>query len=299
MNISLSKFKRVQISQYSTKHYARSMIGNIIVIIFLLCVAGFLAMPLVYAIANSLKPFSEIFVYPPRFFVVNPTLDNFRDLFVTCANQWIPFSRYFFNSCFISVTTTVLTVFISSLCAYPLAKNDFPFKEKIFSTIVVSLLFVSAVTFLPQYLVISKLGMIDTYWALIIPPLSGSLGVFLMKQFMEQIPTAIIEAARIDGCGEFKIFRLIIMPNVKPAWMTLIIFTFQGIWNNSSIQQFVFNEELRTLPSLMQQIVSGNTMAYAGVGAASAVFMMIPSLIIFIATQGSVMQTMAFAGIKE
>ena len=162
-----------------------------------------------------------------------------------------------------------------------------------------ALLFVPAVTFLPQYLVISRIHLINTYGALILPVLGTTLGVFLMKQFIEPLPDSLLEAARIDGCSEFRILFSIVMPNVKPAWMTLIIFTFQSVWNSGGSSQFVFKENLRTLPILLSQIVSSGTIARAGVGSAATVVMMLPPIILFIIGQSSVVQTMATAGIKE
>ncbi len=277
----------------------RSLGGDIVVYIILALSGAFMMLPLVYAVVNSLKPFDEIFIYPPRFYVVNPTLSNFVDLFILCSNTWVPFSKYLFNSVFTAGMTTFLMIVIASMCAYPLAKNDFPGKNALFSLIVTALLFVPQVTFLPQYFIIERLGMIDTYWVQILPALGTTLGVFLMKQFMEQIPTTLLEAARIDGYSEFRILFRIVMPNVRPAWMTLMIFTFQGAWNNASVQQFVFKENLRTLPTLISQIVAGNTIARAGVGAAAAIFLMVPPIVLFMIAQTSVVQTMAFAGIKE
>ena len=293
------KNKKKSGNGYAAKYYARSFGGNIAFGIFLIIFAVFMAIPLVYAFVNAFKPFEEIFVFPPRLYVVNPTWDNFVDLFDICSNTWVPFTKYLFNSVFVSVVTTVLTIVISSMCAYPLAKNQFRGKNVIFSLIVTSLLFVAQVTFLPQYLIIAKLGLIDTYSVMILPALGSTLGVFLMKQFMEQIPTALLEAARMDGCNEFYIWYKIVMPNVKPAWITVMIFTFQGVWNNSGSQQFVFKESLRTLPTMMSQIVSGSTIARAGVSSAATVFLMVPPILLFLFSQFSVVQTMAFAGIKE
>lgn len=277
----------------------RSRAGNFLVAVVLTLCGAVLALPLVYAVVNAFKPFDELFIFPPRFYVVNPTWDNFIDLMAMCANSWVPFTKYLFNSLFTTVVTTAAMVVISAMCAYPLAKNKFPGNKAIFNTIVTALLFVPAVTFLPQYLVIAKLHMIDTYWALILPTLGTTLGVFLMKQFMEPLPDALMEAARIDGCSEFGILFRIVMPVVKPAWMTLIIFTFQSVWNNTGASQFVFKENMRTLPILLSQIVSSGTIARAGVGSASAVVLMLPPIILFVIGQSSVVQTMASAGIKE
>lgn len=281
------------------KRFARSRGGNFMVYL-LLAISGFVfALPLIFAVVNSIKPFDEIFIYPPRLYVVNPTTDNFIDLFALCSNTWVPFSKYLFNSLSSTVIVTVAMVVISSMCAFPLAKNRFPGKKIIFNVIVSALLFVPAVTFLPQYLVISKIGLIDNYLVLILPSLGTTLGVFLMKQFMETIPDALLEAARIDGCTEFGTLFKIVMPNVKPAWLTLVIFTFQSAWNNTSSQQYIFKERLRTLPTLLNQIVSGSTMARAGAAAAASVVLMIPPILLFILSQASVMQTMAHAGLKE
>lgn len=277
----------------------RSRAGNVVVALVLIVCGAILALPLVYAVVNAFKPFDELFIFPPRLYVVNPTWDNFVDLMAMCSNTWVPFTKYLFNSLFTTIAATVAMVIISAMCSYPLAKNKFPGRSSIFHTIVTALLFVPAVTFLPQYLVIAKLHMIDTYWALILPTLGTTLGVFLMKQFMEPLPDALMEAARIDGCTEFGILFKIVMPVVKPAWMTLVIFTFQSVWNNTGASQFVFKENMRTLPILLSQIVSSGTIARAGVGSAATVVLMLPPIILFVFGQSSVVETMASAGIKE
>ncbi len=280
------------------KKQIRSLGGNILVGVILALVGSFLALPLVYAVITALKPIDELFIFPPRFFVRNPTLDNFVDLIDLCANGRVPFTKYLFNSIFISVCYTVLQVLFSSAAAYPLAKIDFPGRALYFKVIVTSLLFTTTVTQLPIYIILSEMGLIDSYWAMILPPLGGTMSVFLMKQFMEQIPQAIIEAARIDGCNEFKVFFNIIIPNVKPAWLTLIIFAFQAIWNAQS-GILIFREDLRPLPTMIGQIVTGNGIARAGAGSAATVFLMVPPIVLFIFTQSGVMETMASAAIKE
>lgn len=284
--------------KFVAKKYTRSIGGNLLVWFFLALFGSFLALPLIYVIASSLKPYNEIFIFPPKILVNNPTIDNFIDLFELCANLNMPFSRYLFNSIFISVIVTISHVVFSSMCAYPLAKNDFPGKKTIFKLIEFSLMFVSTVTFLPQYIIISRLRMIDTLWAMILPSLGTTLGVFLMKQFMEQIPTAIIEAARIDGCTEYGIFLRIIMPNVKPAWFTLTIFVFQAIWGNAG-QEFVFREDLRTLPVIISQLTTGAGIARVGSTAAGTIFLMTPPILMFLVLQSNVVETMSSAAIKE
>ncbi len=279
------------------KRYTRSTGGNVFVMLVLIITGCFMALPLVYALVSSLKPFEEIFIFPPRFFVRRPTLDNFINLFIISSNLWVPFSRYIFNSIFVAFSATSLHVIIASAAAYPLAKHDIPGKKIIFSVVVLSLMFVSQVTFIPQYIIMARLGWINTYASLILPPIGASLGLFLMRQFMEGIPDSILESAKIDGASEYRIFFTIVMPNVKPAWLTLTIFSFQSIWNNPALQ-FIYNEELKLLPAAMNQIITGNNIARLGVGMAAAVFLLLPPLILFIVIQTRVIETMAYAGIK-
>ena len=296
MNI-INKLKQTNTQNgFAAKKHTRSTAGNILVWTFLAAVGFFLALPLVYAISSALKPYNEIFIFPPKILVTEPTFDNFKELFELTSNLNMPFARYLFNSVFITVVITICHVIFSSMCAYPLAKNIFPGKKVIFKVIEFSLMFVGTVTFLPQYIIVSRLHMIDTIWAMILPSLGTTLGVFLMKQFMEPIPTAIIEAARIDGCSEYRIFASIIMPNVKPAWFTLTIFIFQEVWGNAG-QQYIFREDLRTLPIIISQTTAGAGIARAS--AAGTVFLMIPPIILFLVLQSNVVETMASAAIKE
>ncbi len=282
----------------NSKRFSRSVGGNIAITVFVLLMASVLALPLVYAVVSAFKPMEEIFIFPPRFFVQNPTLENFKDLGSYVSELWVPFPRYLFNSLIITVVSTVGNIIICSACAFPLALHRFPGRNALFQLVVVALMFVGQVTFLPRYLVMAKLGMIDTWFALILPDLATSLGVFLMKQFMEQLPMSIIEAARIDGYNEFKIYWHIVMPNVKPAWLTLVIFSFQTVWNDSSVSSMVFTESLRTLPSALGQ-VSGGGIARVGAASAASLLLMLPPIILFIIAQNRVVETMAFAAIKE
>ena len=296
--MSINKKIFVLAEQRSSKRFARSVGGNLFLSFMILLTAAILALPLVYAVVSAFKPMEEIFIYPPRFFVQNPTTDNFVDLATAVSELWIPFSRYVFNSLAATVISTVGNLIICSACAFPLALHRFPGRRAMFNLIVVALMFVSQVTFLPRYLVMAHLGMIDTWYAMILPHLATSLGVFLMKQFMEQLPMSIVEAARIDGYNEFKIFWHIIMPNVKPAWLTLVIFSFQGVWNDTSVSNLVYSESMRTLPVVIKQISSGG-IARAGVASAATMLLMIPPVLLFILTQNRVVETMAFAAIKE
>ncbi len=267
-------------------------------IYFVLVLFGlFMAFPLVYAINSAFKPLDEIFVYPPRLFVQNPTMDNFQDLFVIMNKSWVPFSRYLFNTFFITVMGTAGHIIISSMGAYVLAKYRFPGSRVFFSIVVTALMFNGYVTAIPNYLVMSKIGLVDSPWAVIIPALASPMGLFLMKQYMEGIPDALLEAAKIDGAKEWSIFGTIVMPMVRPAWLTLMILSVQGLWNIKA-SNFIYSEELKTLPYALQQIVSGG-IARAGVGAAVTLVMMIVPITTFIVVESNVIETMASSGIKD
>lgn len=279
------------------KRLNRRLGGDVGIFIFLCLIGAFMLLPFVYAIVQSIKPMDEIFIFPPRFFVHNPTGENYTSLFRMVNTSWVPFTRYLFNSVFVSVVATAGHVILASMAAFPLAKFKFPGSNAIFQVVVVSLLFTTEVTALPLYIVMSSLHLIDTYWALIFPAVGASLGLFLMKQFMTTIPDSMIEAARVDGARTFTIYWRIIMPNVKPAWLTCIIFTFQAIWNNEGTQ-FIYDEAFKVLPTMFRQLSEGG-IARVGVGAAAAVLLMVPPILIFILSQGQVMETMAHSGMKD
>lgn len=275
----------------------RSLGGDVLIGIFLILFGLFMGFPLVYAINSAFKPLDEIFVYPPRLFVRNPTTDNFQDLVVILGQSWVPFTRYLFNTVFITAVGTAGHILISSMGAFVLAKYDFPGGGKFFNIVTTALMFNMYVTAIPNYLIMSKLGWVDSLWAIIIPAFAAPMGLFLMKQYMEGVPDALIEAATIDGAGLWTIFYRIVMPAVKPAWLTLMIMSIQSLWNNSAAT-FIFSEELKTLPYAMQQIAGGG-IARAGVGAAVALVMMIVPIAAFVILQSNVMETMASSGIKE
>lgn len=275
----------------------RSIGGDICNILILALFGAFMALPLVFAIGNAFKPLDEFFIFPPRFFVINPTLDNFTDLFILMAQSWVPFSRYIFNTVFITSVGTVGHVIIASMAAFVLEKHKFPGRELLFNMVILALMFSAAVTAIPNFLTMSTLGWIDTHLALIIPAFAAPIGLFLMKQFMVTIPDSLLESARIDGASEFKIFWNIAMPAVKPGWLTLVIFSFQGLWGATG-GTFIFSEELKTLPFALNQILLGG-IARAGVGAAVMLMMMLVPITMFIATQSNILQTMATSGIKE
>lgn len=275
----------------------RSRAGDFFVYLFLLLMALAMIFPLVYAIESALKPLDELFKFPPTVFAQNPTMDNFSDLFVTMGKSWVTFSRYIFNTVFITVVGTFGHLIVASMGAFVLAKYDFPGGQGFFRVVTVAMMFNGYVTMIPNYLIINALGWIDTYWAIIIPAFAGPTGLFLMKQFMEGLPTSLIEAAKIDGANEWRVFANIVMPNVKPAWLTLIIFSVQSLWNNKAAT-FIYSEEKKTLVYALQQIQSGG-IARTGQSAAVQVIVMAVPICIFILSESQILETMASSGLKD
>ena len=280
-----------------TRKLSRSRLGNLVVLVLLAAMGVFTAIPFLFSIVQSIKPVDELFVYPPRLTVSRPTLDNFAVLFNLTSSTWVPVSRYLFNSLLLTVCGTVGNVVVCSMAAYPLAKLKFHGRKLLFNLVVVSLLFTYEVTFIPNYVILSKLQMLDTFWALLLPAVATPMGLFLMKQFMEQIPDSVVESARVDGAGTLTLYWRIVMPQVKPAWLTLVIFSFQSLWNREGLE-FIFSEELKMFPTILKQVASSGV-ARAGAAAAAAVILMIPPIVVFLLSQSNVIETMASSGIKE
>ena len=275
----------------------RSVAGDIGLYIFLAIMAWLMAVPLIYQINNALKPLDELFRYPPRMFALNPTFDNFLDLFVTMGKSWVSFTRYLFNTLLVTVLGTAGHLLIASMGAFVLAKYEFPGAKTFFKLVTVSMMFVYQVTQIPNYLILNGMNMIDTYWAIIIPAFASPTGFFLMKQFMEGLPSSLIEAAKIDGASEWRVFSKIVMPNVKPALMTMIIFSVQSLWNNPA-SMYIYSEEKKTLAFAMSQIQGGG-IARMGQGAAVAIVLIVVPIATFIISESQILETMASSGLKD
>jgi len=269
----------------------------------LIPLATFAILPIVFIISTAFKPLEELLLFPPPFFVRRPTLDSFQDLLLATDALSVPFSRYLFNSVFVTLSVVLLQVVVCSMCAYPLSKSpNLPGKGIIFGMIVAALMFAPEVTAIPRYLVVQKLGLIDSYFALILPSLAWSYGLFMMKQFMDNsAPMPIIEAARVDGANEWTIFWRMVMPMCAPAWNTLLIFGFIANWNDSfSPLVFTRSEAMKTVSVAMISLTNGaNQPARMGAAAAAAFLMTAPTMIVFLLRQAKVIQTMAHSGIKS
>ena len=277
---------------------SRSAGGDFGITLMLTILGLFMFIPLYYVVIQSFKPLDELWMFPPRFIVMKPTVKNYNDLFIQMNVSWVPFSRYIFNTIMVSVVGTAGNLLFSSLAAYALSKIPFPGRNWMFKTIQTSLMFNSTVTAVTSFFIMSRLGWVDTYLAIIVPAFCTTLGLYLMKQFMDShVNNSVLEAARIDGANEFKIFWVIAMPMVKSAWLTLIIYSFQGLWNaGSSI--YIQSEQLKSFNYAIQQIVAGG-IKRAGAGAAATVIMMMVPIMVFVITQSNIIETMGSSGMKD
>lgn len=276
----------------------RSKGGTVTLLIVLLIFAAFMVLPIVLAISNALKPLNELWEFPPKLWPKEPTLKNFQDMFNIMASSLVPFSRYIFNTVMITAIGTAGNMLFSSMCAYPLAKRKFPGNRMIFKTIEMTLMFNMTVTAIPCYLVMTQVGWIDTYRALIVPTFASTLGLYLIKQFMEtSVPDSLLEAAEMDGATQWQVYWKIVMPCVRPALLTQMLLSVQSLWNLGN-STYVFSDEKKTLSYALNQIVSGGV-SRAGVGAAVTVFMMIVPITIFIICQNNIIDTMSTSGMKD
>lgn len=276
----------------------RSRGGDFGIGLFLVLMGSFLFIPMYYTVIQSLKPLDELWMFPPRFYVISPTVKNFKDLVSLMSESWVPFSRYIFNTVFISVTGVAGNLLFSSMCAYALAKIKFPGRIGIFKLIVMSLMFHTTVAAIANYITLSVLHWIDTYLAIIIPAFASTLGLYLMKQFMEtNVNNAVLESARIDGCTEWRTFWVIAMPMVKPAWLTLIVYSFQSLWNTGT-SIYIQSEQLKSFNYAVSQLVSDG-INRQGASAASTVIMMLVPILIFVACQSNIIETMGSSGMKD
>ncbi len=277
---------------------ARSRGGDAGITFVLVLMGAFMFLPMYYAVIQSLKPLDELWMFPPRFIVMKPTLKNFKDLFSLMSGNLVPFSRYIFNTIFTSVSGTVGNLFFSSLAAYAMAKIKFPGGKFMFKTVQTSLMFHQTVTAITCFMLMSAFHMIDTYWAIIIPAWGTSLGLYLMKQFMESSVThAVLESARLDGASELRTFWTIVMPMVKPGWLTLIVYSFKDLWN-AGASIYIHSEQLKSLNYAISQITAGG-IKRAGASAAATVVMMLVPISVFLVSQSNIIETMGSSGMKD
>lgn len=260
------------------------------------------ALPIVFIFFHAFKPMEELFAFPPRFITVHPTLDNFRKLMKASRSAGIPLSKYVFNSVFITVAVVFGSLLISTMAAYALSKLRFKGRLTMMQINQIALMFVSCAVMIPRYLIVNKLGLIDTYWSQILPLMALPVGLFLVKQFVDQVPDSLIEAAYMDGASEWTIYRRIVIPLIRPAIATAAILVFQQVWTNLEASNYYINDDsLKSLAFYMNTLTStstSNTVAGQGIAAAASLIMFLPNLILFCILQKQVMNTMAYSGIK-
>ena len=277
---------------------ARSAGGDAGITFVLVILGLFMFIPMYYVIIQSLKPLDELWMFPPRFYVMRPTGDNYKDLFTLMSGGLVPFTRYIFNTIFTSVAGTFGNLIFSSMAAYAMAKIKFPGGKAMFKTVRTSLMFHKTVTAVTCFMLMSTFKIIDTYWAIIIPAWGTTLGLYLMKQFMEgSVADAVLESSRLDGAREFRTFWIVAMPMVKPGWLTLIVYSFQDLWN-AGASMYIHSEQLKSLNYAIQQITAGG-IKRAGASAASLVLMMLVPISVFVITQSNIIETMGSSGMKD
>lgn len=282
---------------------SRFSFGQIKFYVFLTVLSFFMILPIFFIFSQALKPIDELFLYPPKFFVQRPTFDNFAELFRVTDITVIPKTKYLFNSLVVTVAVVFLSIAISAMTGFALSKKKFKLKKAIFEINIIALMFVPAAVSIPRYLVVEKLGLTDNLLGHILPMLALPVSVFLVKQFVDQIPDALLEAGALDGANDFYMFRHIVVPMIMPALSTVAILSFQMAWNNTETSALYMSKEtLKTFAFYMSTLTTASTMennvAGQGMAAAAALLMFIPNLLIFIFMQSKVMDTMAHSGLK-
>ncbi len=294
----LKGFKLLGGGELQYKRYTRSKFVSAIFVIFLLTFGLVCVLPLIYCVATSLKPLDEILIFPPRFFVRRPTIANYTLLPSLLSKLKVPLSRYVFNTVFITIVGTITHILAAAAAAFFFSKCKKKWVGIVFLVVQFSLLYNGTTLGVPQYIIFSKMGIIDTYWVYILPHIPSAMGVFLMKQYMDgSVPDSLLEAARIDGAGYPLIFWKIVMPMVKPAWLTLLLYAFRDMWATQSATT-IFTESLKTLPAAMSQITNAGV-ARTGSAMATTVILMIPPILVYLISQSNVLETMSNAGMKD
>lgn len=293
----------MQISKNGRRLIKRGTVSRIVVHLLMIMFVLIMALPLIYVISTAFKPMDELFKFPPEFIVRHPTLNNFFDLFASLNGSEVPFTRYVFNSLFVATGTVFLTVMVSCLGAYGLVKHAPPGAAVISNIVVASLMFVPQITTIPIFLMVNQLHMQNTYWALILPKVAVAFNFFLIQQFMGQVPDSFLESARLDGAKESTVFFKIVMPTIRPAWATLIMYSFISTWNDYfSALIYTSSDNMKTLPLALQTIAGGaatTSIGRAGAVAAASFILVLLPVLIFLLMQKQVMETMAYTGIKS
>lgn len=268
---------------------------------YLIPIAIVMLLPILYIVMTAFKPTGELFAYPPRFFVRHPTLDNFVNLFQVASDSSVPASRYLINSIVATAVVVLATLYLTAGTAFVLSKRNFRGKKTLLEINNMALMFVPIAVAIPRYFIIVLFGLKNSFWANVIPLLAMPVGIFLVKQFVDQLPNSLVEAAYIDGASNFKILFNIIIPLIRPALATVAILAFQSAWTATEASvQYIESNNLKTFAYYVSTLsnASGNAVAGAGISAAGSLLIFVPNLVLFIIMQSKVMDTMVHSGIK-
>ncbi len=292
-----TKIKRLRVKKHRVV-LNRSAGGDTAITVFMVILGVLMFLPMYLTVITAFKPAAELSIVPPKFYVVRPTLKNFIDLFTNMNQTWVPVTRYIFNTVYISVASTFGALVLGSMTAYALSRIRMPGYKLINNLIKYSLMIGSTITGTYNFIIYCKIGLLNTYAISILPVWAGTLGLYLMKNFIDDnISDEMIEAARIDGAREFTIYWKIAMPLVKPAWLTLIVTTFQSVWQ-AGASGYVWSENLKTFNSAIAAI-TGSAASAGGAMAAGALIMMSVPIVVFVVNQSKIVETMASSGMKD
>lgn len=274
--------------------------SQIKILLAILPLVIFMALPIIFIVNHAFKPMEELFAFPPTFFVNNPTLDNFIKLGKFSDTASIPITRYIFNSILVTGLTVGLSLLFTTMTAFALSKLKFKGRNTMLQINQIAIMFVGTAVLIPRFLVICFFGVNNTLLAHILPLLALPVALFLVKQFVDQVPDSLIEAAYIDGATDFQVYLKVIIPMIKPAIATAAIMVFQQVWGNMETSNyFVDDDGIKTLTFYMNTLVNANnTVAGQGMAAAASLIMFLPNVILFAFLQDKVMNTMANSGIK-
>lgn len=289
--------KKIKVRKFSWK---KITVGRVIFYLIMIALALFFLLPLIYMVSTAFKPLDELFLFPPTFLVRHPTMQNFTDLVASLDSSTVPFTRYVFNSVLVTVASVVGTVIVCSMGAFVAEKMNLR-GMKLFGQIVTyALMFSVPAGQIPIYIIITNLGMLDTYWSLIIPKLATPMYFFLYQQFVSQVPNELLESAKLDGCGNFRIFIKIVVPMTKAVISTIVVFAFVANWNDSfSALIYINKEAMKTVPLILNTIGSGaGTVARAGAQSAAVFITTLPSILISVLMERNILKAMAYSGIK-
>ncbi len=281
--------------KYSSTALFRKLVGRATVYLILCGGLIFTLLPFLWMVMTSFKPSSEILRTPPTFFPENFTLESYQTIL---TDPTVPLARFYANSLFVSFSRVTITLFTSSLAGYVFAKFRFPGKNVYFALVLATLMIPFQVVMIPLYLILVRMHLINNLWGLVIPSMVDAFGIFLMRQFIESIPSELLEAARIDGASEFHIYWRIVLPQLGPVMAALGIFTFMGTWNDYLWPFIVITEhQKRTLPLILTWYNSQHGRRY-DLSMAAGMLILIPILIVYFMFQRWIVKGITMTGFK-